>query len=261
MARAARALALHDEAQRPRAARALAWITRHPVRHDGPWWGQDEAAVVALQAAFPDSSIGGAVIARLDGREIGRVANGGAGTWLQVPGEGILTVSFARQPGRAARLRVRGELPTAPRTTAVGTIPFARRIEGTGSEAELVMEFTLATAGRDIELHAPLAARWAPAGRAGANDVTATGGRRSNRWGFDLSGWDWYALDRTPSNQSPRVDYADGAVRVRYAALLPGRHVVRVPLTAVARGTFRAGPAWLRADGGRVWALTPPLGP
>jgi hypothetical protein len=261
MARAARALALHDEAQRPRAARALAWITRHPRRHDGPWWGQDEAAVVALQAAFPDSSIGGAVIARLDGREIGRVANGGAGTWLQVPGEGILTVSFARQPGRAARLRVHGELPTAPRTTAVGTIPFARRIEGTGSEAELVMEFTLATAGRDIELHAPLAARWAPAGRAGANDVTATGGRRSNRWGFDLSGWDWYALDRTPSNQSPRVDYADGAVRVRYAALLPGRHVVRVPLTAVARGTFRAGPAWLRADGGRVWALTPPLGP
>lgn len=260
MARAARALALHDAVQRPRAASALAWITRHPVRRDGPWWGQDEAAVVALQAVFPSNVIGGMLAVRLDGREIGRVG-GAAGTWLQVPGEGVLTVSFPRQPGRGGRLRVRGELPTAPRTTAVGTAPFARRIEGRGSDVALVMEFTLAAAGRDIELHAPLPARWAPAGRAGANDATGTGGHRADRWGFDLSGWDWYALDRTPSNQSPRVDYADGAVRVRYGALLPGRHVVRVPLTEVARGTFRAGAAWLRADGGRVWALTPPLGP
>ena len=57
------------------------------------------------------------------------------------------------------------------------------------------------------------------------------------------------------------MDYVDGAVRVRYGALTAGRHVVRVPLAEVGQGTYRAGGASLRADGGRVWALTPPLGP
>ncbi len=261
VARAARALVLHDEAQRPRAARALAWVARHPLRRDGPWWGQDEAATVALQAAFPHNVVGGGVTVRLDGREIGRVPSGGTGTWLQVPGEGVLTVLFPRQAGRAGRLRVRGELPARPRETAVGTAPFARRIERAGAEVGLVMEFTLPAAARDVELHAPLPARWLPGGRAGANDAETTGGRRANRYGFDLSGWDWYALDRTPANQSPRVDFVDGAVRVRYAALTAGRHVVRVPLAEAAAGTFRAGGASLRADGGRVWALTPPLAP
>lgn len=260
VARAARTLVLDDPGQRPRAARALAWIARHPVRREGPWWGQDEAAVLALQATFSPHAVGEAVSVRLDGREIGRLPVA-ATTRIEVPRGGVLTVLFPRQEGRVERLRIQGALSVLPVERAVGNVPLARRVETQDGVPFLVLEFTLPTAARDIELHAPLPARWQMAGRAGSNGAQSTGGTRPDRWGFDLSHWDWYALDRTPANQPPRVAFVDGALRVRYTALRAGRHVLRVPLVPVAEGTFHAGGAWLQGEGGRLWARTPPWAP
>ena len=98
---------------------------------------------------------------------------------------------------------------------------------------------------------------WSTSTLVASGDVTAAGGRRADRWGADLANWDWYALDRTPASSRPRVEYVDGALRVRYGALAAGRHTLRVPLSEVAQGSFHVGAAWMEADGGRVWSVAP----
>jgi hypothetical protein len=259
VARAASELVRLDAAHRPLAARALAWIVRNPTIAPGPRWGAVEADVVALHGAMAGTDAARDASVRLDGREIARVRSDAA-TRVTVPREGVLTVSFARDEGRATRVAIEGELLATAPTTTVGPGALVRRIETNGGAAELVVEFTLPAAARDVEVGVPLPAAYLPALRAGANDFAReTGGRGADRWGFDLARWDFYALDRTPAQSRARVEYVDGALHVRYAALLAGRHTLRVPLTTTARGRFGAGAAWMRADGARVWSVTPAM--
>ncbi len=259
VARAARELVRLDAAHEPIAARALAWIVRNPTVSPGPRWGTVEGEVVALQAALPAGASTSEASVRFGGRELARVRPGASAT-VTVPGDGVLSVVFEREERRATRAVIEGELGAVAPTTSVGPGALATRVETNAGAAELVAEFTLPAAARDVELGVPLPAAYAPAFRSGANDlVRAAGGRRADRWGFDLASWDFYALDRAPAPSRPRVEATDGGVRVRYGSLPAGRHTLRLPLTAAAQGRFHAGSAWMRADGGRVWSVAPAM--
>jgi hypothetical protein len=196
---------------------------------------------------------------RFEGRELARVAPG-ASARVTVPGEGVLTVAFEREDARALGVAIRGELAAVAPTTSLGPGALSRRIETAGGVATLVAEFSLPAASRGVDLTLPLPAAYALATRTGTDDAQgAAGGRGADHWGFDLAGaWDFYALDRTPSQPRPRVEQVDGAVRVRYRALLPGRHTLRLPLSVVARGRFHAAPASMRSDEG-AWSVAPVL--
>ncbi len=257
MARAAVELMRFDRANAPLAARALAWIVRNQTISTGPRWGSGEADVLALQAQLPSGVAQRPAVVRFDGRRLAAVAPGSSAR-VTVAGEGVLTVSFEREDARALRVSVGGELAAVAPTTSLGPGALSQRIETAGGVSSLVAEFTLPAASRGVDLTIPLPAAYALASRAGASESAQTsGGRGADRWGFDLAGsWDFYALDRTPSQPRPRVEQVDGALRVRFRGLLPGSHTLRVPLSTVGRGVFHAGAAWMRSDEG-VWSVAP----
>lgn len=256
MARAATELMRFDRANASVAARSLAWIVRNQTISTGPRWGSGEADVLALQAQLPSGASQRAAVVRFDGRQLATIAPG-ASARVTVPGEGVLTVSFEREDARALRVSVGGELAAVAPTTSLGPGALSQRIETGGGITSLVADFTLPAASRGVDLVIPLPAAYALGARVGADLAQTAGGRGADRWGFDLAGsWDFYALDRTPAQPRPRVEQVDGALRVRYRALLPGRHTLRVPLSTVGRGVFHAGAAWMRSDEG-VWSVAP----
>jgi hypothetical protein len=257
-ARAATELLRDNASHAPLAARALAWIVRHQTIAQGPHWGSSEADVLALQSALPAGASTRDAVVRFEGRELTRIAPGSSAR-VTVPGEGVLTVSFEREATRSLRVRIDGELHAVAPTTVLGPGALSHRIETVGGVATMVAEFTLPAASRGVSLDLPLPAAYALGARAGGDDARASGGRGADRWGFDLDGpWDFYALDRTPTQPRPRIEQTDGALRVRYRGLLPGRHRLLVPLTTVAHGRFHAGPAQMRSDEG-VWSVSPGL--
>ncbi|MEZ4391623.1 MAG: hypothetical protein R3A48_11045 [Polyangiales bacterium] len=133
----------------------------------------------------------------------------------------------------------------APPSQPVGSVRLVRTFEGEGRERVMVLAFTLPRDATGVELHAPI-----PAGLEFALGAESPVAQRDPFQG-------WRELDGPAGDARARVTRLDDGVRVRFASLRAGAHSVRVPLVAVARGEFRAGSAWLRADGSDLWAVTP----
>ena len=122
------------------------------------------------------------------------------------------------------------------------------------------LEFTLPRVTDRVELAIPLPATVEYAGGAGQIDGVAwSGGRASDRYGFDSGMWDPYALDRAPAQGRPSLSVRDGVVHLAFERQRPGVHRVTLALVRAARGTSRAAPAWIRTSDEGVWSITPAL--
>lgn len=260
VARAARELLRGQPREESLAARALAWMGSHPAETEGLPWGTAEADVLALEAAMGaprqgdtrfEVTHGGRSLARGDAQHSGLAMVNGAGT---------LRVSFGAVAGRVARVVVSGMFQTPPPERTEGTANLQRRIDDGGGTREptMTLEFTLPRVTERVELAVPLPATLDYAGGAGQLDGVAwSGGRSSDRYGFDPVSWDPYALDRAPAQGSASLSVREGVLHFALTRQRPGVHRVVLPMVRVARGVSRAAPAWLRTSDEGVWSITP----
>lgn len=221
VARAAAALiGLRGDAARPLGVRVLDWIAAGPPVLRTWIWGSEEPVRLALMAAVRGTGAETpSMVVLVDGRRVA-VQNGR----IQVPAQAHeIVVRLGARANRVGWVRVDGELRVQPPVRAVGTArldrSFVRDQQGWG----LVVDAELPERAGDVEVRIPL-----PAG-----------------------------LDVQPGWLAP--------AGVRLATVAGELHLtlgeqtwqLRIPLVRVARGSFAAGPALLRASNRDVWAMTP----